>query len=158
MNIQRLTKLAEWLEGGAKHERIEFDMSKGVMVRTPEDYDPTDPAHSVCSTVCCLAGAAVQFFAEPEEKSEINSEAMTEDDGEAVWDHVWPVAQEALGLTEDQAHLLFEPSRYQPDREGGVIFHYRGNLSLFNDPAWAARTIRHLIETGEVDWDATEQA
>ena len=56
----------------------------------------------------------------------------------AVWDAV-----EWLGLDNDQGHALFDPIPLSPDDK---------------DPTTqdAAATLRHLAETGEVDWSKGE--
>lgn len=146
MNIERLTAIAEWLENGAPHVR--FDMSKGFAI----EVDPNDVTN-VCGTSCCLAGAAVQFFDAPKEKTEellteVKDNEDLEDDNyfvEYEWENIFNEAMQLLGLDHETAYALFRP-------DNGY-----GGLDRFNDPAWAARTIRHLIATGEVDWAATKE-
>ena len=143
MNIERLTKIAEWLEGGAKHVNISFDMTKGLVI-TEEALSAKDP--TACGTVCCIAGAAIAFnpgaVNKPALFGEHNYYAKDEigeyTKCEVNWERVFRNGMQVLGLTEVQAWKLFTP---------------RG-LSVYNDPAWAARTIRRLIATGEVDWEA----
>lgn len=156
MNTERLTHLAEWLEGGAKHKGFRFDMSTGLRVIVDEDYNADNPEHNYCTTQCCIAGATVQFFGAikgwnvtPDDVLDlghINYEAEDPEDAlvyEQGWDTTFAYAKELLELTHEQAEALFLPG------------HSEG-LSEFNDPAWAARTIRHFIATGVVDWDATD--
>lgn len=148
MNIDRLTKLAEWLEAGAPHERIRFDMREGIAF-DPEQFSPRDLAN--CGTSCCLAGAAVQFFGSAQRLS---------DDG-ALWGHFsgvpklgWPdvrdEAMELLNLESPVADDLFQPI--------GVADFDDEYLWFFNDPARAAATVRKLIATGEVDWGFDPEA
>lgn len=160
MDNERLAKLAEWLEGGAKHERITFDMRRGFMRKllTPEvvneDYDPKNPKHNQCATSCCIAGMAVQLFNEPDETFANYIEGtsrlrrmsyMEGDETEVSWDTIRTKASNLLGADTDETEYLFRPDHR----------YWRFELEEFNDPAWAARTIRHLIETGDVDWAAT---
>lgn len=154
MNIDRLTKLAEWLEAGAKHERIHFDMTRGLAFKITEDFDPKKPAD--CDTSCCIAGAAVQFFGgdarltrSAESAQERTDLGFLREDGftESGWLSISNAAADLLDLDGDDFYCsekLFEPQQW-----------FGGELEDFNDPAWAARTIRHLIATGEVDWNAT---
>jgi hypothetical protein len=147
MNIERLTKLAEWLEGGALHQTIIFDMSKGVSFT---EVIPHDPQASIeCGTSCCIAGAAVQMFNDlpalflgQEERGYLSNYGR-----EIEWRVVGQEARELLELSVDQAERLFEPH-----------LHHDHTIYYFNDPAWAARVIRHLIATGNVDWNGTRLA
>lgn len=156
MNVGRLKELAEWLRAGAPHDYITFDMSKGIEIdrRDLELYsEPT------CRTSCCIAGAALQFFdhdnviAWLKEYAEAD-ELVDDGDGEGfqlpfgafidseLADTVFNRAARLLELTSVQAEQLFTPA---------------GELSDYTDPAWAARTIDLLIETGEVNWTATKE-
>ena len=146
MNINRLKQLAEWLEAGAPHERITFDMSKGISFKVIESFDPKQIM--ACKTSCCMAGAAVQFFNKPEAllRKELKESPQSFNIGESYelkWLSVKTHAASVLGLDKEKAELLFEPN-------------YGYDLHKFNDPQWAARTIRHLIATGEVDWLSME--
>lgn len=147
MNIERLTKLAEWLEAGAKHERITFDMTRGLAFKITEDFDPSKAA--ACATSCCIAGAAVQFFGNVDEL--VAADPLPQPHWHRVEEFAWwRVRDEAellLDLDYTKATSLFEPHCV-----------YGGGLDDYNDPAWAARTIRRLIATGEVDWEATREA
>lgn len=154
MNKQRLEHLAQWLEAGALHERITFDMDEGISFKV-DDFDPDRPTD--CRTACCLAGAAVQFFGDETWLAEAMRRQYSERDAfdkhltlpfwgpygqQRGHNNVLSKATELLGLTRAQAKSLFVPGGWLPD---------------YNDPQWAARTIRHLIATGKVDWDATEE-
>ncbi len=154
MNIERLDYLATWLENGAKHERITFDLEYGISIKS-EDFDPDAPTE--CKTSCCIAGAAVQFFSEAQELVDLfRQHGPVEydmwgdaDDNSLDWRVIFARGKELLGLTHEQALDLFTP-----DNNGVTPTSF--NLGFYNDPAWAARTIRHLIKTGEVDWEATD--
>ncbi|MBS7457714.1 hypothetical protein [Coralloluteibacterium stylophorae] len=156
MNLDRLDTLARWLEDGAKHERITFDMTKGIAIKTTELFDPEKPTE--CGSSCCIAGAAVQFFGDLSDLDpymvarRLEEERRYGDDAEEEvqfrWGDIMDDAAELLGLTPGQARALFEPGMHP-------IWPY--TYEEYNDPAWAARTIRHLMATGEVSWAATEK-
>lgn len=147
MNIERLTKIAEWLENGALHEHIKFDITNGFVFRLVpgSDVKPT------CATSCCLAGAAVQFFNDPAKliakAIELNwsRNFIGSDKQEIAWIVINGEARELLDLDILQADALFEP-------------WFRGNQSFlghnesedFNDAALAAKTIRNFIATGGI--------
>lgn len=144
MNKVRLIEIAEWLEGGAKHANIKFDMQKGLVI-TEEALAAEDPV--ACGTVCCIAGAAVAFNRDVINKhrlfGELNYYARDENGEytkrEVNWERVREQGRDALGLTDTQASQLFMPPY----------------LSKHNDPARAARVVRKLIKTGKVDWEGT---
>lgn len=101
MQTERLLALANWLEGGAKHSLrigkrdVVFDMSVGirVMAEVGQDFDP-----NACGTACCVAGAAVEFFAPKEAASLLGN-----------------VREEALGVAaiyvDDYGDSLEDPTR-----------------------------------------------
>jgi hypothetical protein len=145
MNKDRLAKIAEWLEGGAKHKKLIFDMKSGVRYRYIGDLEKVDfKKLNACKTVCCIAGAATQFFNDPKQllKDELerNGDSFM-DDFEIEWDKIYNHAKELLDLTYGQADALFKPHGY-----------FGGRLDDYSDPAWAARTIRNFIKTGVVKW------
>lgn len=140
MHIERLTKIAEWLEGGAVHENLTFDMDSGLVL-TEKAWAAGDLA--ACGTSCCIAGAAVAFFSGDEDKNILLSGEASwvgrhHDRREAGWYAVRQLAQDLLGLDYGEANKLFTPRIYS---------------LMAVDAAWAARTVRHLIETGAVEWD-----
>lgn len=151
MNIGLLTKLALWLEGGAEHKTVTFDMGKGIEFKT-KDMEEIKAGALACRTACCLAGAAVQFFNEPDQ---LVRRAITEE----LWDRatyeqlpwymVKPEAARVLGLDVETADALFLPSVDE------YIFS-PGTASQIS-PAWAARVVRKLIKDGTVDWAGTRQ-
>lgn len=158
MNKKRLAEIATWLEGGAKHERLNFDMAKGIFVRTDEEVPLDQVDLSKCSTSCCIAGAAVEF-AHPNDVGYLHSllaggEADSDDAGNSGYQGVWGMisdeARELLDLDYSTANELFRPDEY-----GNGPY---GDLESYSNPAWAARVIRKLIKTGEVDWEGTQNA
>jgi hypothetical protein len=150
MNIERLTTIAEWLEAGAperdgvKH----FDMSQGMMfvesVSQQERADITSEKIMACGTVCCIAGTACAFFNDP--KSLIDKALLNLDWSWLVegvsWMRVHSHARELLGLSDEMAQELFMP-------RVGQLHEYTADH--------AARCIRRLIGTGEVDWEGTRE-
>lgn len=160
LNRENLNTLANWLEAGAPHESLQFDMSTGMTIKVPVDYDPEN--HNACITACCIAGAAVTFFDHPQQMVEDNmgcADYVGEDDAgdkeyQIPW---WAVRDEATRLLfgeatdwEDSVAITELAERlFLPQISNG------GSLSQYSDPAWAARTVRHLMDTGNVDWKAT---
>lgn len=136
MNKRRLAAIANWLEAGAPHKQgvTGFDMAVGV-------------AHDGCNTTCCIAGAADSFFGVRTGITLTKAEYAITGEPEGVYGILHEHARELLGLTEEQADYLFTPCNQ---------YAYHGataGTSRYISPARAARTIRHLIETGDVRWD-----
>lgn len=143
LNIAALDRVAKWLEAGAPCTATPggvpvtgFDMSRGVAIDAEG-----------CGTVCCIAGAACQF----EGVTNAAAGIMLADDRtgyELGWwgaNGVAMQAQEILGLTSEQADSLFTPIGYNSDEWED---DYRPLTA-----ALAARVIRHLIATGDVNWE-----
>jgi len=134
MRADRLTILAEWLEQGAPHKAgiDRFDMNHGVAV------DPADPA---CGTVCCIAGAATQFFGDKGQLfvGQAQADLEFQGDGEAEWHEVESEARYLLDLDRIVADQLFRPNMLQVDWQ-----HIT--------PEKAGKVVRNLIDTGNVDW------
>lgn len=167
LNIPNLTKLAEWLEGGALHEKITFNMRTGMDVevnKITEAYDPEK--HNACTTACCIAGAAVQFFNTPQElieqafhnndvswKNAVYDEDSNEIGGRysVSWDMVRAEAIPLLFGEADDPH-----DKLRIDTLANSLFvpaeDWGGGLAEYSDPKWAARVVRNLIATGQVDW------
>lgn len=172
MQTERLLALANWLEGGAKHSLkignrdVVFDMSVGIQVRAEmgEDFDA-----NTCGTACCIAGAAVQFFAPAKANALLSvtrakmydlATSIKQAQGNAFEWHatsqvgfygrsgvngVLETATELLGLTDEQAMDLFVPNHRPSEHR---------SLKDFNDPLEAAKVIRRGVETGNFNWDA----
>lgn len=147
LNIAALDRVAKWLEAGAPHTATPngppvtgFDMSRGVAIDS-----------AGCGTVCCIAGAVCQF------EGVTNAEAVDMlASAEGNWHELgwWGAhgvagqAQEILGLTSEQADSLFTPVGYNYDKWDD----YRPLTA-----ALAARVIRHLIATGDVNWELPDE-
>lgn len=125
---QALIDVAVWLEAGAPHvgDLVGFDLSVGV-----------DLQQNSCGTVCCIAGALVQFNEPVTEKLKAQ---VAEDDynTEYNWSTIFQRGMEIAGLDEGQASALFEPDVWD-----------RADIT----PAEAAKVIRHYVNTDEVNWD-----
>lgn len=136
MNKQRLLELADWLGKGAKHEHVRFNMSTFMTFKLKDWYAPITK-DNICGTVCCIAGCAVQFFA-PENCADLTNQELCRPN---LVDYKG-IAARVLGLGTEQAEALFFPDRQ-------LISDYSQIT-----PQWAAKVIRHMVETGHVDWMA----
>jgi hypothetical protein len=132
MDKKRLLKLAEVLESdeAAKHFDMEsfYDDGAGNLpnVRVGEFIHR-------CGSVACIAGWAVATF---------DPKRTTRDD-------TLGLATALLGLNSQQAHRLFVPG----EERGCDEFSDRTRRSVYDaTAAEAAKVVRHLAETGEVDW------
>lgn len=124
LNLCRLNVLAEWLEAGAPE-------AKGVDAFDIRVWN----VERECGTVCCLAGAAVQWWGDPTNRPE---EFGIFERG----DQYITQGAEILGLSRQNANKLFTGF---PGAHSGL------NASPIS-PKCAARVVRHLIKTGKVDW------
>jgi hypothetical protein len=146
MNIEKLERIASWLESGAPETNgiTSFNMGVFIAPKVDEDFEPR------CGTQCCIAGAALQFEAEvPYGRAFDVLYRFNRKPDE--------VAMEILGLSVSQAQDLFYAQAAmdliplsEDERDGDELDHV--------GPAWAARCIRNLMATGEVDWKATYRA
>jgi len=144
MNKRRLAGIARWLERGAPHKKnvVEFNMVEGFKYK---DVKATAAETNACGTTCCIAGAAVQFYSKPVELIE---KAMQETTYPHIpWFMVRNEAEELLGLDSKTADKLFMGRMASG-----------GNCRHLVDSKWAARVIRKLIATGEVDWEGCRTA
>lgn len=143
MNKLRLNRLAKIMENW--QQPFDFGMDHGLRVLIDED-------DNVCGTACCIAGTAVMLmdptaareFIEDARDTAIGHESNY---GEApFFTGLFEIATDLLELTDDQASELFTPSNVESDSWRDIT------------PAWAARCIRKLVATGEVDWLGTREA
>lgn len=139
MNIKLLTQCAAWLEAGAPHVETPngpingFDMSY---------FFNRHVLRNACRTTCCIAGYVLQIAGEGENSS-----------GPCFTD----AAADLLEMDELQAQQLFDPESISLERKDHIDGpNYIRNHNI--TPDWAARATRHLIATGEVDWEATRDA
>ena len=127
-----LVTVAEWLEAGAPHKMLgnglqvdRFDMEKVVEV------------NASCGTSCCIAGAVCQF--------EGLGMGNRYRDGGLEWagnEGGFELAKDFIGLETREANQLFMPWNY-----------FDGDSESYNSAARGAAVIRHLLTTGEVDWE-----
>jgi hypothetical protein len=137
MNKKNILRVADAIEKGELVKRgIGFNMQ--VMTATTNHYlcDRLDS----CGTVACLAGWAHGLRYPRRSINRLIADAKIETDAETgdFGGVTWVSGAEFLGLDFDQAHELFLPSGVGPwDKI---------------TPAHAVAVLRHLAETGEVDW------
>ncbi len=115
-----------WLDAGAQHvSGVGFNMTQ---FQTPSAYDYAD---AKCGTACCIAGALAQF----------NGIKVRAGANQGIGD-----VAKALGMTPEQEYYLFWGTDVNDDP---IV-----NLGSIT-PAMAAKTIRHFLATGEVEWVAS---
>jgi hypothetical protein len=163
--IAAMEQVAAWLADGAPHMTLAngstlegFDYETWVR---PVPYD--DGNTGACGTVACIAGAAVQFD-NPLERLIDNPFGNFGRDAQHV--DVDREAQEILGLTKDQAELLFYPfslEEWQLEDMLGAVPAVDGAYDDEGEyeplaclrsahPKRIARVLRHFNETGKIDW------
>lgn len=133
MNKHRLTVLADWLERGAPHAHIRFDMRTYIAKfdkngRVLPDCDVNVKPEDVCSTACCMAGVLTQTYA---------PHTLVRNGRVILGVPIWRIAAQVAGLTRTQAYLLFVPPTIPLNRITAKE---------------AAKVVRHLVATGVVDW------
>lgn len=148
LNLVRLEEIAAWLEAGAPHraDPNQPDNEDAIVSAfNMADFGCTHDHDQGCGTACCIAGTANAFHfirtAQPWDGDSLNNPAL---------------AIGLLGLTEDQAEALFYPFAWDGET---------GSREAIGDTNWsrispehAARVIRHLMATGEVNWNLPEAA
>lgn len=127
---KRLAILAEWLEAGGEAPHIKFGMYTYLKLLDKNGNETYDK-NEACNSICCMAGALAQTFGDPSTN--------------VLWlSHVGigisEYARKLVGLDQIEGNALFEPA--------GLDFR-----SI--TPQQAARVVRHLIATGNVDWSAS---
>lgn len=132
-NIEKVISLIEI-------ENNFFDMGMwGNEIALSYNYAETPPPKSeytanVCGTPSCIGGwsEAVMKF---ERGDGINGGLTRDQEGVAEW----------LGLTYDQAEALFYPNSYANEEGEWVSPFYASRED-------SVKHLRHIIETGEVNW------
>jgi hypothetical protein len=121
MNIELLTKIAEWLEQGGDEQAFGFGFNMRDYFHN-DDPDAETDTEPFCNSTCCIAGAAVALS----RSLKVSGAYQT-------------LGAQALGLDELTSMRLF---------------HAPGSGQELRDisPQRAARVVRHLIATGNVDW------
>jgi hypothetical protein len=127
MNKDNILAVADAIE---KHSIAGLGFNMNYCV-SPADF-MTDHTGQHCGTVACIAGwsRAIRQGSVPEVARTL---PLFEPEPEIEW----------LGLSEDDAEELFYPDRYATDEVLDL-----GDVTT----AQAVAVLRHLAETGEVDW------
>jgi hypothetical protein len=134
MNKERLIQLAEVLESPAAEKH--FDMKEWIEHTGYHDLPEGITIAEVmidCGTVACIAGWATVLARPNEPYSAIIDE--------------FSLAAEYLDLEYFIAKSLFTPSCTTDE----------GTQAYDADPKQAAKVVRHLAETGEVDWSIIDE-
>lgn len=136
MNKERLLELADLLESEKVVGHFDMDYffkSYNLSVPTHTHKLGAAEALNVCGTVACIAGWAVAAFNPKLQGFQIDYEQ---------------IAADLLGLRYEQADRLFTPSDNGDDcdPEDEDRSPYAASAKQ------AAKVVRHLAETGEVDW------
>lgn len=142
MNITAINTLAELLENIPPETKQGFNMIsyfREVDERYASDDDRTNVNHQ-CGTVACVAGWAAIYLKNdgqgvlkrPRAHTSIGNTIRT--------------ANEIMGLDQLQSRKLFEPMNNGPHKD---IIKDWSKVT----PGQAAKVLRHLASTGEVDWE-----
>lgn len=127
MNKANILRVADAIEKGELVKRgIGFNMEEFISGAGIQSDPPTDHFRK-CSTVACIAGWAYSI-SHPRRNIRSLAGTTTISEGAAHW----------LGLDDDTAMDLFVPTE---------IYDFATIT-----PAHAVAVLRHLAETGEVDW------
>lgn len=135
MNKDAILTLADIIEQQSL-PKVRFDMS------TYGDHDVTAD-EEICGTVCCIAGTAVIALGNVPAEDVASALVFLPKIGKDIKGY----AAELLGLDVTQKYDLFEP-RWS-------LIHKDLRKVTKEE---AARTLRHLAETGRVDWQTEEKA
>lgn len=133
MNVENILKLAEVLESPAAEEH--FDMSSWLDHNGDHDLPDEITYNEMikdCGTVACIAGWATVLAKGDEIVKEENYE--------------FGIGADYLDLEYTQAKHLFTPGVFITV-DGEEVSAYAAT------PKQAAKVLRHLAATGEVDWD-----
>jgi hypothetical protein len=135
MNVEKIRALADFLE--RLHELGEqFDMNTWIDTQTAF-YE----GH--CGTSACIAGWCAIM--------EIGQEKALKADWHGETRHI---AAAALGIDEWTATHLFTPRGNSPGSLAFIQLDYNGRDPWRCTELEAARVLRHLADTGELDWSA----
>ena len=127
-NVSILEEVADWLEAGAKHT-VDHPINFDMRYFYRKNH---------CGSVACIAGAIVQFNNGVDLDTLELSGILLE-------------AKSVANLTDEESNYLFAPADDPEQLEDYGVCHED------IDSHWAARTIRHFIKTGIVDWVETAE-
>lgn len=133
MNEQRLMLIADWLDAGARHPNIQFDMRHTIELRAENDRVIEEPSeHWVRSPRhchACIAGVAAMTYSPIETTLafSVNTDRKS----------IFNIARKALDLTHTEALQLFVP--------------YVGLPYEKITPKMAAAAIRSFVATGVIN-------
>lgn len=132
MNKKRILKLADVIETEAGQHGLGFNMDTYL-----NSVDKDISGHN-CGTVACIAGWTTFLF-DPRGRlrspARASKDAIAANNSSTRTGDFHNTAGDILGLTEIEANELFLPSAFDDPT-----------------PAQAAKVLRHLAETGEVEW------
>jgi hypothetical protein len=140
MNKQNILAVADAIEHAtlAKEIGLGFNMSAYASADSANEYNRLNTEHT-CGTVACIAGWAVTMFEKDGTPREValDPRALVQLDDTAIG-VVSEHAAAALGLSSSIASQLFAPD-------------ITGSYDDI-EPERAVETLRHMAETGFVDW------
>ncbi len=152
MNIVAINALAGLLENIPSRFEQGFNMSSYLATQGDEafDEDHTNVGHH-CGTTACIAGWASSFLQRDgtllnEARTHAQMALMHSDGiGHPSWNTHAGLAAGLLGLDSEEAERLFEPMNTDFERDDIEWSEV--------SPRQAAKVLRHLAKTGEVDWN-----
>ena len=143
MNVERINQLADDLDKVQAVNSTQFSMSYWGyhMFRDIGAFDSnetptisTDDLIEQCETAGCLAGWATLLYGTPNDSMHPNG-----------------FAERHLELNENEAHDLFTPEEHDEDdsddNNANRVIYAQINAGM------AAKVLRHLANTGDVDWN-----
>ncbi|APH74136.1 hypothetical protein [Aquibium oceanicum] len=147
MNTTAITALANLLTNIPSKYDTGFNM-EWYSVETEPNPEVKENVGHQCGTVSCIAGWAAQFlnFDGTLRDTPRKESQMVEEFGidHPTYAPEPIVAAKLLGLDELDAETLFEPMNYGP------AIHLEWDEVT---PRQAAKVLRHLAKTGEVEWE-----
>lgn len=143
--VKALEKVITWLEAGAPHVKIAEGIEIDVFAMEYSVETEHDLGDGYCGTACCIAGAVCQFEMLGMDKRSKNNSLPWDSSSRADTIGVLEITTEYLGISEEDAELLFRP------------FDYGIEPEVYNNPQHAAKVVRKFIATGVVDWELDEE-
>lgn len=140
MNVEKLMRVVEWLEAGVPvvDKMVGFNMAgiiepAGIYYAVQNDGSEYFPE---CGTVCCIAGALVQFEMQDRLGQMADCDDEAYDAGFVVNNSIIETGSLLADIDGDTGIRLFIP-----------------NIDLGRaTPAEAAKVLRNFIESGKITW------